>query len=81
MLWPKALFSDVERLLIESEGLVRLVPQFVQACEILQTFSRFRVLSSSLLVSNGERTLVERLGLCIAAFLQRAIACFSVVLR
>jgi len=69
VLWPQSLFSDSKRLLIESEGPVRLVPQFMEAREIMKTFSCFRMVGSTLLVSNGENALVERLGLLVVALL------------
>ncbi len=59
---PKEMFSNGKGLLVEDEGLLRLVPQFVQTCEISKAYSRFNVPVSSLLASNSQGALVEWLG-------------------
>ena len=57
-------YSNEECLLIEVEGLLRLVPQALQARELMQ---RFRMLVSSLLSSNSQGALVERFRLLVVS--------------
>src|SRR5215472_789685 len=66
---PQVLFADAQGLLIEFKGLLRLLASFVQAREPMQAVSRFQVLPSSSLGSNGERASVERLRLRVATLL------------
>lgn len=63
----QSLFSNGKGLLVECECLLRLVPQFIQACQIKKSFSRFRMLGSSLLLSNAVSALVERFSLLVLA--------------
>lgn len=55
MLWPQVLLSDAQGLLIEFKSLFWLVASFAQTREPMQALSRFQVLRSLSLGSNGER--------------------------
>lgn len=63
----QSLFSNGKGLLVEGECLLRPVPQFMQAREIMKSFSRFRMPGSSLLLSNGVSAPVEQFRLLILA--------------
>ena len=63
----QSLFSNGKSLLVECECLLRPVPQFMQAREIMKRFSRFRMPGSSLLLSNSKSALVERFRLLVLA--------------
>jgi len=65
VLWAQPLFSNGKCLQVEHKGFLGLPAHLVKVSKVVQALSRFRMLRSSMVLSNGEGALVERLGLLI----------------